>query len=323
MPVTQQTLTPLVEYKAVKGIDNLTTDPMRLSPGYVRIANNVDIDDERMMHRRDGVLRAILSGSWKSLWSKDDLCFGVKSGVLTKINVDWTETTILSAVGTSRMNYVPIDDRVFFSNLSVVGYIKDGVAYGFPEPDRQLRQKMVGGEILEYYEGRLYAVQGNNVFFSIAYSPMEMDSEKNFIQLNGPISMFNAVSDGIWVSEKDGISFHQGPDLFNMIYKKMLNEPAIKGSAITIDGIDLASGASSKCVVFSTEIGIYMGFTGGVLKNVTDGKYGVLDIEQGQAIISSQNGYYQYIFMAQAPAGIGTVTLNVSDPADTASITLS
>ena len=106
MPATQQTLTPLVEYKEWRGIDNLTTDPMRLLPGYVRVANNVDIDDERMAHRRDGVLRSILSGSWKSLWSKGDLCFGVKAGVLTKINVDWTETTILSAVGTTTMTTV-------------------------------------------------------------------------------------------------------------------------------------------------------------------------------------------------------------------------
>ncbi len=318
MPV-QQTLQPLVEYKNFKGIDNLSTDYMRLSPGYSRVANNVDIDNEGMAHRRDGVLNSILSGSWKSLWSKDDRCFGVKAGVLTKINVDWTETTILSGVGTSRMSFVQIDDRTFFSNLSVVGYIKDSVAYGFPEPDRQLRQKMVGGEILEYYEGRLYAVQGNIVSFSIAYSPMEMDEEKNHIVLKGPINMFHAVQDGIWVSEKDGVSFHQGPDLFSMKYNKILNEPDIKGSAITIDGIDPKDGASGKCVAFSTEIGIYMGFTGGVLKNVTNGKYGVLNIEQGQAIISSQNGYYQYIFMAQAPAESSGYSGSLTFPALTAS----
>jgi hypothetical protein len=173
---------------------------------------------------------------------------------------------------------------------------------------------MVGGEILEYYEGRLYAVQANNAFFSIAYSPMEMDEEKNHIVLRGPINMFHAVSDGIWSSERDGIGFHQGHDLFNFVYRKMLPEPAIKGSAVSIDGIDLRDDTSGKCVVFSTETGIYMGFAGGVLKNVTNGKYGVLDIEQGQAIISSQNGYCQYIFMAQAPAEIAGFEINLTLP---------
>lgn len=300
----QLILKPLIEYKNFRGIDNLTTDDMRLDPGYVRIANNVDIDDARMAHRRNGVLREILSGSWKSLWQKDDLCFGVKNGILTKINSDWTETTILSNVGTSRMNFVPIDSRIFFSNLSVVGYILAGVSYEFPEPDRPQRQKMVGGEIIEYYEGRLYAVRGNFVPFSIAYSPMEMDEEKNYIALNGPINMFHAVFDGIWVSEKDGVSFHQGHDFHDFVYTKILDEPAIKGSAISIDGITQRDGSLGRCVVFSTEIGIYMGYPGGVLKDLTKGHYGVLGIEEGQASIVWANGYQQYIFMAQAPAEI-------------------
>ncbi len=295
-------LQALVEYKNIKGIDNLIKDDMRLDPGYVRIANNIDIDDEGMAHRRDGVLSTILSGSWKSLWRKDDLCFGVKNGTLTKINTDWTETTILSQVGTSRMCFLQIDDRTFFSNLSVVGYIQDSVAYGFPEADRPQRQKMVGGEILEYYEERLYAVQGNNVFFSTASNPYEMDSEKNFIVLNGPIHMGHAVFDGLWISERDGISFHQGHDYKDFIYARMLDEPAIKGSAITIDGITQRDGSSVRCVIFSTEIGIYMGYPGGILKDLTKGHYGILGIEEGQASIVWVNGYQQYIFMAQAPA---------------------
>ncbi len=302
MPITQQTLTPLVEYKVFRGMDNLTLDSMRLVPGYVRIANNVDIDNEAMLHRRDGILESIFSGSWHSLWSKDDLCFGIKGGVLTKINLDWTETTVLSGVSTSRMNYVPVDDRTFISNgPNLIGYIKDRIYSSFPEPDRELRQKMVGGELIEYYNTRLYTVRDKDAYFSIAGLPMEMDEEKNHISFEGTMTMFHAVDDGIYVSQGNTISFLHGPDLPNMKYRDLLDVPAIKGSPVVVKKID-AGGGQVKCVIFSTKIGIFKGFPGGVLKNVTDNHYGVLDIEQGNAAIRTIGGLDQYIFMAQPPA---------------------
>ncbi len=318
--ISQEILRPLVEYNIWKGIDNQTRDDMRLKSGFVRVANNVDFDEEGMVHRREGILEEILSGSWHSLWTDGDtLCFGVKDNNLMRINSDWTTSTLLVSVGPSKMNFVPIGDRTFFSNLTNVGYIHNGVAYAFPSADRTMRQTMVGGELLEYYNGRLYSAQGDGIYCSVAYSPMEMEEKRNFIMLGGPITMMHAVIDGMYISAGNTVSFHHGSDLFDMKYKELLNVPAIKGSPIVVERMvytstTLKDRAIGKCVIFSTSIGIFMGMPGGELKNLTGDYYGVNDIEDGSAIIRWDSNYRQYIFMAQAPAEIAGIDGNIDLP---------
>ena len=131
--------------------------------------------------------------------------------------------------------------------------------------------------------------------------------------------MFHAVHDGIWVSEKDGVSFHQGHDFHDFVYTKILDEPALKGSAISIDEVKQGDGSLGRGVIFSTEAGIYMGCKGGFIKDLTKGHYGVLGIEEGQAAVVWENGYQQYIFMSQAPAESSGYSGSLTFPALTAS----
>jgi hypothetical protein len=304
----QERLIPLVEYRVFHGLDNQTRDDMRLKPGYLRVATNVDIDEEDMAHRREGILRQIAAGSWSSLWTDGgSICLGVKNGSLTQINLDWSTTTLLS-VGTSPMAYVKIDDRVFYSNgPSLVGYIKDGATHAFPEPDRSLRQKMVGGSLLEYYNGRLYAAQGNVIYCSVAYSPMEMDLKRNFMYLGGPITMMNAVKDGLYISAGSHVSFHHGSDLFEMKYVELLDVPAHRGSAQVVERLKHTAGSlkdqeRGKCVIFSTPIGIFMGEEGGVLRDLTGDHYAVEEAEEGASTIRWYGNYRQFLYAIRIPS---------------------
>jgi hypothetical protein len=311
----QKTLTPLIEIKQIKGIDNVTEDDLRIPPGYVRSANNVDIDTELMARRRKGVLRALLSGRAHSGWSDEDrLCFVVLNDDLIQINPDWTTTTILQGVGPMKMSFVKVGDRVFFSNRRRVGYIKDSVAHGFPTNVRPLRQVMVGGELLEYFDSRLYAAQGGMILRSVAGNPFEMDLKRDFIMLGGPITMMLGVNgpggpSGMYVSGGGKCAFlsNLDPSLAEASYKKLLDVPAIPGSAVKTSRMNIGKmtpQVGGESVVFSTKIGIYMGFPGGYVRDLTSKYYAVKDIQEGSSIIRWENGYRQYIFVGQAPAEI-------------------
>jgi len=310
----QKTLTPLIEIKQIKGIDNVTKDDLRLPPGYVRSANNVDIDTELMARRRKGILRALLSGRAHSGWSDEDrLCFVVLDEDLIQVNPDWTTTTILQDVGSTKMSFVKVGDRVFFSNRQVVGYIKDSIAHGFPTNVRSLREIMVGGELLEYFNSRLYATQDGMILRSVAGNPFEMDLKRDFIMLDGPVTMMLGVNgpggpSGMYVSGGGECAFlsNLDPSLAEATYKKVLNVPAIPGSAVKTSrmNIGMIRQVAGESVVFSTKIGIYMGFPGGYVKDLTSNRYAVKDIQEGSSIIRWENGYRQYIFMGQAPAEI-------------------
>jgi len=331
-PIQQETLIPLWELKKIKGIDNLVTDDLRVPPGFVRAADNLDIDSEDMGHRRKGILEEIFNGFWHSLWSDEgDLCFGVRNGDLVRLNKDWTLNILLSGVGYSKMNFVKVVDRVFFSNREESGYIliSDGLAHGFPEPPRDLRQRMVGGEIIEYFNGRLYAIQDQTYFHSIAYSPMEMNLKHNFQFMGGPVTMFHAVEDGIYASaaEKTFFMGYEGEtdlDQPKFKYKPLLDVPTLKGSPCLIERLDLGKeistshtshrGLVGKAIIFSTGIGIFIGLKGGYVVDCTSDHYAVLDVEEGCSLVKWQNGYRQYIFLGQAPAQIGGGSFKIRLP---------
>jgi hypothetical protein len=51
-------------------------------------------------------------------------------------------------------------------------------------------------------------------------------------------------------------------------------------------------------VFFHTADGTYMGKPGGIIKGVTGGRYGVSGVTGGTSAYVWQNGYGQYLFMA-------------------------
>jgi hypothetical protein len=310
---------------------------MRIPPGFVRAANNVDIDSEDMIHMRQGVLQELLSGNCHSLWSDEgSLCFFVKDNNLIQINRVYKEgalwmvdyTTILTDVGPTKMNFVPVGHKTFFSNLSKVGYIEDGVAHAFPEVDKTKlenfnKKRMVGGSLIEYFNSRLYAAGDETIYHSDAGYPMVMDTRKNFFTLGGGLSMMLAVIDGLYVSHGNKVAFmhYQGEEKlgdFDLAipkfkYQLLLDVPAIKGSAVAIERMDLGrdpvqKGLVGRCIIFSTNIGIFMGLPGGYVKDLTSDHYAVYDIEQGASLVKWHNGYRQYIFVGQYPAEISGVS---------------
>jgi hypothetical protein len=213
----------------------------------------------------------------------------------------------------------------------VNGYIEDGVAHGFPAVDNtktanSFKASMVGGNLIEYFNSRLYAAQDEVIYHSDAGNPMVMDTRKNFFTLGGGVSMMLAVKDGLYISHGSKVVWlgYQGeaklggfdlaiPD-FN--YKLLLDVPAIKGSAVAIEGMDVVhKGFFGRCVVFSTSTGIFIGLPGGYLQDCTSDFYAIDDIEEGSSFVNWDNG--QYIFLGQYPAGFGDNTVQVSDFTDT------
>jgi hypothetical protein len=309
----QERLEPLLEFKKIKGVDNLTEDNTRLPPGFFRVCSNVDIDSEEMAHRRKGILQLLISGASHSLWSDEgSLCFAVVNGNLVQINTDWTLTTLLNQVGASWINYVKVVDRVFFGNLTLVGYIKDANAYAFPEPTRIERQKMVGGELIEFYNGAFWAAQGGVIYSSIPGRPFETDRKKLFLPVGGPITMLKAVDDGLYVSAGDKVAFFQGPNILSLKYHHKLDVPALRGSPLTIERLDLGSkgvpmthhGLVGKAILFHTSIGVFMGLKGGYVKDCTSDHYAEYDLVEGSSVMKWYNGYRQYVYMGRTAGPI-------------------
>ena len=258
--------------------------------------DNVDIDDNGKPHRRDGYDSAIYSGSSiRSLWANDKICLFADGTNLKYLNSYNIASNLVSGIAlTDTFSYVEHGNLVYFASDFIIGYINADTAtsYPFPEPGQTFKIKMIGGQILEFYNSRLYAAHGCNLFFSDATIPTRMDARKNVIAFPNRITMVKAISDGIYVSDSKGVYFEAGRDVSEFAEKKVLDFPAIEGMSATA----VIRGKIAKKVAFwMTKNGPYAGYSEGVVVPQQEELFSIDGLQSGTAII--KDGTYQQLLM--------------------------
>jgi len=287
--------------KAFLGTDN-TSDlasvsvPRKAGLFFYKL-DNVDIDDNGKPHRRDGYGDAVYSGSSiRNLWANDKIRLfadGTNLKYLNSNNISFNLVTDIALTDT--FSYVEYGNLVFFASKSIVGYINADTAtpYPFPDPAQTFKVKMVGGQILEFYNSRLYAAHGSNLFFSDATIPTRMDTRKNVLAFPSRITMVKVVDDGIYVSDSNGVYFMAGRDpMSEFVQRKVLDVPAIEGMSATAK---IKGKVIKKTVYWMTKKGVYAGYNEGLVFPQQRGLFSVDGLESGTAII--KDGTYQQLLM--------------------------
>lgn len=309
---------PWFDFRNFLGVNNMA-NPLRIpvsrGGAYLEVGENIDIDDEKMVHRRQG-FHPLVSGNIHSLWANDRYCFYCEGSYLKRLFEDNSSEVLLSILKPGeRVNYVEADGTIYFSSRSIVGYLEEGKPHAFPEPNMRFKKRMVGGHLIEFYNSRLYAAQGSKVYFSDATHPMVMDMRKNFLQFSDWITMLKSVKDGLYVGAGKNVWFLLGDDPLlegGFVYDKVSDSKALEGSAITIEGDDIGPGGLGRTVMWVSEDGIYLGIPQGQVKEVTKGAYAVTDGEKGTAIYKWDRGYGQYLCLYEMVEGTGGGNLTLT-----------
>lgn len=259
--------------------------------------DNVDIDDNMKPHRRDGYGDAVYSGSSiRSLWANDKIRLFADGTNLKCLDVYDASFNLVSDISlTDTFSYVEYGDLIFFASQTIIGYINASTAtsYPFPDPGQTFKDKMVGGQILEFYNGRLYAANGSNLFFSDATVPTRMDTRKNAIAFPSRITMVKAVDDGIYVSDSNHVYFESGSDpISNFMQITRLDVPAIEGMSVTAP---VRGKVTKKTVYWMTKKGPYAGYNEGIVKPMQGGLFNIEGLVSGTAVI--RDGTYQQLLM--------------------------
>ncbi len=289
-----------LEVKSFLGTDNtsdLASVSVQRKDGiYFYKLDNVDIDDNGKPHRRPGFSDAIYSGSnIRSFWANDKICLFADDIYLKYLSSPGIAVNLIYDINsTETFCYVEHGNLVYFASKSIIGYINADTAtsYPFPEPNQAFKIKMVGGQILEFYNSRLYAASGSNLFFSDATIPTRMDNRKNAIAFPSRITMVKAVNDGIYVSDSEHVYFEAGgdPSEFREIGK--LDVPAIEGMSVTAK---VKGKVRKKTVYWMTKKGLYAGYNEGVVEPMQRGLFSIDGLVSGTAII--KDGTYQQLVM--------------------------
>jgi len=281
-------------WKAFKGLNNRQR-PEEMKPAELSVARNVDIDDAGRLTRRDGFDDiATLAGNYHSIWSDETICLAVKAGTLFRINTNWTETALRVNVGDSNMSYVSVNGIVYYTNGTVIGYIEDGVDKAFTDPGMTFKAHPPPGQIITYFNGRLYIAKGPVLWFTDAMALGRVDTRTGFKQFPSDILMIRPVGGGLFISDTDETCFMSGasPDKASL---HSVGKAAIPGSDLSIQGSLFSKEIQGSVAFFTTEDGICMGLSDGTVIPITSQTYKLPSVKRGATIVREETDRLQLI----------------------------
>jgi hypothetical protein len=190
-----------------------------------------------------------------------------------------------------------MNDRVYLTNKSYIGYYKNFSVTAVPAPTTNYKLPLPAGQRIEYYRGRLYVAKGNVIYIADALCD-HYDIRTGFRVFENDITMLRAVDNGIYVS--DGNTwFLQGAEPDEFQRTKVSDSDAIPYTDSIISGLYVGSGIAGNMAIWTSTYGICIGDNTGVVKNLTSDRYymssGTSGYGMGDCAVRNKNGQVHYI----------------------------
>ena len=302
--------TPIISFDDLRGIntfvDTLRVTKARASAHELVEAVNVDLDITGMVSRRQGYTSLYSGTAPHSLFSNGDLCLFVDASQLKTFSNSMDSATVVANLSSNAtMRYVEVVNKIFCTNGVDIGYLnKDTMSYStFTVPSKTYKRTMPAGQLIEWYNGRLYVASGSKLYISDPLYPEAVDIRKGFLRFKGYITLLQAVDDGIYVA--DGTqSFIDGAQPEKFENKFVADYNAIIGTSVLVDPgfvggyVDGLFGFTPKTgtmAMWLSEKGICIGLEKGQFYNLTQEKYTMDSVLYGAALFKLTNGLPQYI----------------------------
>jgi len=268
-----------------KGLNNkIAPEHMTLGENgfeYMTEAVNVYVDDSFKTHRRNGYNGTSITTECHSLFSNGHTAVYVSGDALCIINPNTYETTPIRQVTPGAiMSYIDAPPgRIIYSNGFEKGIIEDGESKEWVMADvvvkaGQTPQDPPTGHLLEQFGGYVFVAciqDGKSVVYhSMPFSPHSFDFGKGFYEYPEPTTLMASVDDGIYIGTERDLYYLQGTSPKDFFQYKKTGIAPLKNSQVKANGKDLGLDTSSNCVIFATNEGLFGGFSGGEVVQLTE-----------------------------------------------------
>lgn len=258
---------------------------------------NLDIDNGYVLSTRPGCDSKLSGTNVHSLWSDEKLiALFVDGETLYRLNLDYT-ATLIGTVGSGRMSYAPWNDRVYMTNDSFIGYLRDYALSALADPGVTYKLPLPAGRFIAYYRGRLYVAKGKVLYISDALSD-HYDIRTGFRVFANDITMLAAAEKGLYVS--DGVTWFipgAAPEEFQK--KQVSDSDAIPYTAVSIGGDKVGEGLQGLCVLWTATDGVCVGDGDGTVKNLSRHRYALPQSGSGGAVVRKIDETVHYITVLQ------------------------
>ncbi len=288
-------------FKNFTGINNVA-DAINLDLKALTEASNVDIDNEGRIKRRGGYTKKYTpTEKLHSMFSNDRICLFVEGTTLKRLHTDYTTTTIRTNVSNLPMEYVDVNEKVYYSNASVNGWVDTlGNDNRYATPTVNFKAVPPPSQHIEYYNGRIYHAKNETIWFTDAHGYGLIDMRQNAMKMKDEVTMLKAVDNGIYVSigdvnDRSSAIFLSGNTPEEFTSREVANYGAIEGTAVKTKSSFVGDGAEGKKVLWVSRKGICLGENGGKFTNLTATRYEVPRNRYGSGMFRIVDGLPQYI----------------------------
>jgi len=306
-----------------------TVNPERLQKTELARAQNIDLDDRGMPHRRRGT-SLVASGNWHSLWATaKGTVLGVYNGNLGRINPDFSFMSFGNgAVGANYLAYVQVGTTVYFSSRTSSGQIAletipatvtpwgeiGGDTFWYSpvvDPTATLAPtfgRLLGAPpmatALAYFNGRIYLAAAKTVWATELYLYNYVDKTKNFWAFEADVTALAAVQDGLYVGTTGGVWFISGPQFNEMKRVLVSSASVVPGGALLVPehliSPAVEEGSSTpvedrNAVVMTTTDGILVCLAGGSAYDLVREKFIFPQTAWATSVFRQQDGINQVL----------------------------
>ena len=323
-----------------KGVRN-NVSRERLGTDDLEVALNVDIDDAGQLRRRRGYSLK-LAGDGHSVYTTTRGVLGVMDGVLGWVRPNFSFQALYAGMGGHAVGYAQVGDDIYFSSKVASGIVRAddsvspwGVSASAPEwlsPVRSPTDTLgeIAGKLisppplatdLDYYKGRIYLGVDRVLWATELYLYNYVDRTRGYLPFETDITLVKAVDDGVYVGTVGGLFFIQGTLADGLKRTPVTDAQVFKGSGTTVPVSRMHPQArqgpvpEGLGVMMMTSDGVYAGFNGGEVYNLTQDRVVFPNVARVAALYREQDGVNQFIAVADSD-GTPTSSARIGDYMD-------
>lgn len=272
---------------------------------------NFDVTNGRTLQRRSGSSQVVDLDECHSLWSADDVAFFVSGSTLYSFDGDAYTSLVAGLSPGFKVSYAKVSDDIYWSNGVNSGVLLDGTTnttWGADSTTGTLGQTyapQVRGSIVRHYKGRLYAIDGRIIWATDPMDYLRVDLMRGFIMLESEITLFEPVTNGIFVgTQNEGVRFLAGADFKQFQMAEADDLPAVRGSGLAVEGQSF--GVLGDAAIWLTTRGWVLGMGDGSVKRLTDKTLALPAYESATSLVREHNGIRQLLSFAKGGSeGVG------------------
>lgn len=307
---------PLMPFlKASAGI-HAKVDPVRLrydpETGVQLLAQavNVDVDQAGRISRRKGKRKIIDATAPHSLWSTNDeaKAFFIAGDTLYSFLVDGTTQVIKAGLTVGLPGFFcKVGQDVFFNNGSERGIVRNGETWedweATPYTGVDTVRRFSGppqGTIITHYRGRILIASNNDkaIWYSEPLNYGCFDLARNFFLTGGNILMMIAGDEGIFYSSETAVFYLRGQSYKEIELVKILDVPAVPGTAITLRSEWISPEFQGEAVCFvAQDMGVCVVLNNGTVLTLSKDRVDLPHASTGCAVIDRHHDFKYLAFM--------------------------